>query len=311
MSGPPHYYLVLLFVFNTVVLATPIVVCVGSINQSLNQSINMLLLYRFLLVLSSVLFLAASSAKAQFENINFGQPKECPPFRCRKDEEPVPKWPLQLESSGCSHAGAIVNLNDGEKDEESVLDACCHQRHACVQTCGSLKAVCEQDFLVCGETACQTLSNDDDDANEKNQQKTCTQQLQLQKILASMDSCNEYANAQTKNCQCLSSKEAPQARLEFLTRFYSKYNPSEQQNDDVNDKKIRALAAKADTARKMSTLIGKLVKKYPQAIQNVKDPQQEYMERMMKETREEKKDDDNDDDNDDGTGMEDLGVEEL
>jgi hypothetical protein len=201
----------------------------------------------------------------------------------------------------------------------SLIDACCHHRNACVQTCGSLKAVCEQDFLLCGETACQTLSNDDNDNDstdeEKNQLRTCTQHMQLQKIIHSMDSCAEYAKAQTKNCQCLPSKEAPKARMEFLTQFYSEYdNPSEQQqNDDGDDnvnnnkkKKLRALAGKADTARKMSTLIGKLVKKYPQAIQYVEDPQEEYMERMMKDALEEENDND-----DDGTGMEDLGVEEL
>jgi hypothetical protein len=275
----------------------------------------MLLLYRFLLVLSSVLFLAASSARAQFENLNFGQPKECPPFRCRKNEEPVPKWPLQLESSGCSHAGAMMNVKEGEKVEETVLDACCHQRNACLQTCGSLRVICEQDFLVCGETACQTLSNDDDDEEEeeKKEQQSCKQQLQLQKLLRSMDSCDEYARAQNKNCQCVSSKKAPEARLEFLTQFYSEYNPSEQQNDEDGNynKKIRALAAKADTARKLSTLIGKLVKKYPQAIKHVKDPKEEYMANMMKEGREEKtgaKEPTSEHNNDD---MEDLGVQEL
>lgn len=194
-----------------------------------------------------------------------------------------------------------MNVQDTQQEDE-VLETCCDQRNACIQICGSLKVVCEQDFIACGEKACKGITDD-----EEKQQK-CNQHVQLQKLLSSIGQCDEYSAAQAKSCKCISKENeaATEAREKFLTKFYSKYNPSQ----DV--KKVGPLAQKADTARKMSTLVGKLIKKYPEAILKVKDPQQEMMEQMMKEARQtEPPTSASEQDSTIDDRMEDLGVEEL
>ena len=71
---------------------------------------------------------------------------------------------------------------------------------------------------------------------------------------------------------------------------------------------VPGLAKKADTIRKMGTLLGKLIAKFPQSIKQVKDPQQLEMERMMKEARDKP---DAVDDDSEGNDADDLGTDEL
>eukprot|EP00980_Cylindrotheca_fusiformis_P001893 scaffold431_cov103-Cylindrotheca_fusiformis.AAC.12 len=285
------------------------------------------LMLLFLMMSATISLLMSSSTplfvEAQFDSsskMNFGQdPKQCPPFQCRRkkkeEQEPVPKWPIQLKSPGCSQGGAIMKMktDEDEDEEEDVLLSCCDQRNACLQTCGSLTVVCEQAFMACGEQTCAAI---DDGSN-------CTRSLQLQKLLHTISPtyCDDYYRAQKQNCQCVSTENAPQARMEFLTKFYDKY-------DDNNDskeieQKAKSLATKADTSRKMSTLVGKLIMKYyPETITRIKDPQQERMEQMMKDatssanagkTKEtkNKKETSTEEETEDDDTVEDLGVEEL
>jgi hypothetical protein len=214
-------------------------------------------------------------AAAQFDGLG-GEPKPCPPFRCASDDSSVPKWPLQLESPGCTGAGSMQILNNQGGEEDDALKACCDLRHACIQTCGSLKIVCEQDFIKCGEAACISI-----DDGKKNQQ--CTQNLQVQKLMTSLDNCNTYNQEQYKHCKCVPKAKAHEARVDLLTKFYLKHNPQ-------NVSKVKGLAEKADTARKLSTLLIKLVRKYPESIKKIKDPQQERMEKMMRDTSEKEED---------------------
>ena len=81
-------------------------------------------------------------------------------------------------------------------------------------------------------------------------------------------------------------------------RLLQKFNP------EAMDK-VPGLAAKADTPAKMVGLLQRLYKKYPAVIKKVKDPQQEAMEKMMRDAAEKKKEDENESD------AEDLGTEEL
>jgi len=245
----------------------------------------------FLLVLIASTIL--SSVTAQFEGFG-GEPKFCPPFRCKKDEEPVPKWPLKLESTGCSGMGGMQIFSPGA-NADTPQESCCDLRHACIQTCGSSKAACDKEFLACGITACETLTGEE--------KKTCVSSSSMNQILVQLDTCQRYDAAQYSNCECVPEKEAANRRERVLRAFYKKFNP------DAVDK-VPGLAAKADTPAKMVGLLLKLYKKYPTVIKKVKDAQQEAMDKLMKEAAEKAE---NKDDGDDEveSDAEDLGTDEL
>lgn len=66
---------------------------------------------------------------------DFGSAKFCAPFKCRKSDEPVPKWPLKLESPGCSGMGGVAMFSPGASNKKNdPVAPCCDQRHACYQT---------------------------------------------------------------------------------------------------------------------------------------------------------------------------------
>lgn len=248
-----------------------------------------------------IALLAALSAAchAQFDGSNFGQPKICRPFQCpRKNDEPVPKWPYKVKSMGCaSSSGGMMAMKTSKTgNDDDPLEDCCHAKQACLQTCGSVKHLCQEEFMKCGERTCKVLS-------DSTKREECSRTIELQKVMQSLDNCNEFDQYQQQNCQCVAKDKVPKARVNFLTRFYKKYNP-----DDVA--KAEKLAGKADTVRKMSTLVIKLVQKYPEAIKVIEDPNQAMMDRILKESK--KKDDDDDDgEKDDESNAEDLGTEEL
>lgn len=233
-----------------------------------------------------------SSAVAQFEGLG-GEPKFCPPFRCKKDEEPVPKWPLKLESTGCSGMGGMQIYSPG-MNADTPQERCCDLRHACIQTCGSSKDFCDKEFLACGNTACDSLTGEE--------KKTCESSSSMNQILVKLDTCQKYDAAQYSNCECVPKEDAASRRERVLRAFYKKFNP------DAVDK-VPGLAAKADTPAKMVGLLLKLYHKYPAVIKKVKDPQQEAMDRMMKKATEKAENKEEDDDVE--SVAEDLGTEEL
>ena len=240
-----------------------------------------------------VAFLVVASVNAQFDKANFGEPKICKPFRCSKGQEPVPKWPYKVKSMGCSSSmGGMMAMTPGKSDGPDPLEDCCHAKAACLQTCGSVKHLCQEQFMKCGEATCAAIA--DPKASDD-----CSKPLELQKIMSSLDNCNEYDNYQRQNCKCVDEDEAQKERVKFVTRFYEKYNP-----EDVG--KAKKLAAKADTVRKMATLVTKLAVKYPKCIKIIEDPNKAYMDKIMKEANEKKEDDDDED-----SAAEDLGTEEL
>lgn len=181
-------------------------------------------------------------------------------------------------------------------DADDPTKICCDLRHACLQTCGSLKSFCDDEYLRCGEEACRGIANEDKRAK-------CESGTKVNEMMVKMDqSCGRYDAEQYKHCECVKKADASHKRERVLRAFYKKFNP------EAVDK-VPALAKKADSAGKMVGLLLKLYKKYPDAIQKVKDPEDEYMERMMKGAD---KNDPVDDEGDaDSGGSEDLGTDEL
>jgi len=246
-----------------------------------------------------------SPVKSQgFEGFDgFGQgPKFCPPYRCQYDnEEPIAKWPLKLESTGCSGMGGmqIFSPGSGSTTDRSAQDNCCDLRHACLQTCGAVKTFCDDEFLKCGKAACEAIADEEG-------RKQCNSSAQINELMVKMDNCQRYDQGQYSHCECVPKSEVPARRERVLRAFYKKYNP-----DGVD--KVEALATKADTPARMVGLLMKLYKKYPSVIKKIKDPQQEYMDRIMKEAREKAPiaDEEVDASEEEESDAEDLGTVEL
>jgi len=184
-------------------------------------------------------------------------------------------------------------------DNNNPQEACCDLRHACLQTCGAGKAYCDEQFLKCGKTACDSIPEDDEEAR-----KSCESSASMNQILVQFDTnCQRYELAQQSHCECVPKDQAPAKRERVLRAFYNKFNP------EAVDK-VAALAAKADTKGKLVALLLKLYQKYPAAIRKVKDPQQEMMEEMMKRAEKEKAEKEDEEDEIE-SDAEDLGTEEL
>lgn len=243
---------------------------------------------------------------AQFEG--FGEAKFCKPYQCPKDQEPIPKWPLKLSSSGCGNMGGMqvfAAAGGGLDDADDPTRICCDLRNACLQTCGSLKTFCDDEYLKCGKAACTSFPEGDENRSK------CEKSSNINDLMIKMDNCQKYDQEQYAHCQCV--KKGPDAadkRERVLRSFYKKYNP------EAVDK-VPALAAKADTSGKFVGLLLKLYQKYPGVIQKIKDPQQEYMEKIMRDAKKSggSTDDSNAAENNGDDAKEsdadDLGVDEL
>ncbi|KAI2507286.1 arachidonic acid secretion [Fragilaria crotonensis] len=233
-----------------------------------------------------------------------GAAKPCPPHRCPKDQEPVPKWPLRLTSTGCSGlGGGLQMMSPGSvSDQNDPKDICCDLRHACFQTCGAMKTVCDEEFFKCSKRACAAMVHDDA------QRKKCESSSSIHELMISMDKCQKYSAAQSAHCECVPTSRVTSRRTQVLEKFYKKYNP-----ESID--KVPGLVAKVDSGRKMAGLLMQLYKKYPHAIKKIKDPTQEMMEKMMKDaekmeetgSRKQAQDDVTVEESD----AEDLGVDEL
>jgi len=174
--------------------------------------------------------------------------------------------------------GGMQMFAPGAGNSGSHIDPCCDKWNACYQICGSSKQHCDEEFKKCGENTCGKLSNEEE-------KKNCNQSASLNSMMISMGPCRMFDEAQKTACTCVKSSKVTDYRKDAIRGFYKKYAP-----DALDDDKVKTLAEKANTRAKMAGLFRKLVAKYPKCIKKVKDPQQAYMEDMMKKVKEEKKD---------------------
>ena len=271
-------------------------------------------IYSQLMYVAAVtLIIVVAMAEAQFDG--FGEKKFCRPYSCPKDHEPVPKWPLKLTSTGCNSMGGM-QVFSGISDDEDPMRVCCDLRHACLQTCGSIKTFCDDEYIQCGKDVCVGMT----DEEEKSK---CEKSSSINDIMVKMDGCQRYDQEQYQHCECVAKDSVQTKRERVIRAFYKKYNP-----ESVD--KVSGLMQKVDTTAKMVGLLLKLYKKYPSVIQKVKDPKQEMMEKMMKESRDNNKESSTDKEStppsttpttsttdadanmdEDSSDTEDLGVDEL
>jgi hypothetical protein len=244
-----------------------------------------------LLVFASIFSLVL----AQFEG--FGEAKFCRPYTCPKDHDAVPKWPLQLTSNGCSSMGGM-QVFGGISNDDDPMRICCDLRNACLQTCGSIKTFCDEDYVKCGKDVCTDIQDED-------KKSKCEKSSSINELMVKMDNCQRYDQEQQSHCECVSKDMVQKKRERVIRAFYKKFNP-----ESID--KVASLIQKVDTPAKMVGLLMKLYKKYPDVIQKVKDPQQEMMEKIMKENREKEQTTPEDKiDVEVDSDADDLGVDEL
>jgi Group XII secretory phospholipase A2 precursor (PLA2G12) len=252
----------------------------------------------------SIAALAVVIGVVDGQEFNFGgggQPAICKPYTCpNKEQVPVPKWPLNFESSGCSSLGGLQMMVQGQNGANDPTEICCDQRTACIQTCGSIKMTCDEIFFRCCQEKCRETS-----LGNPQKEEQCLQTLSIHKMMIGMAQCTAYDERQQSNCECVDEDQAEQKRLEVITKFYEQHSP-----ESVD--KAAGLVKKAETPKKMANLLTKLVKKYPKSIKKVKDANQQMYDeivnksRKRREEKEKEYEDEDDSDDDDDSEREEL-----
>lgn len=216
------------------------------------------------------------SCFSQFEQFGGGGPKMCPPYnKCAKDEEPVPKWPMKLTSTGCTKLGGGVSMASIGQFNDGLHSGCCDNWNACNQICGALRAQCDAIFDKCLDAVCDKISDEEE-------KKMCTSNASTKKLLLQLSDCRFYQESQNAGCECVKKTDVEEKRKGLLTNFYKKYNPNE-----VN--KVENLASKSNDVKKLATLLIKLAAKYPKSVKRIKDKQEIMMEELLKRQRESEK----------------------
>eukprot|EP00934_Nitzschia_sp_Nitz4_P009015 Nitzschia sp. Nitz4//scaffold88_size82704//64517//65185//NITZ4_005304-RA/size82704-processed-gene-0.57-mRNA-1//1//CDS//3329559530//9005//frame0 len=195
--------------------------------------------------------------------------KQCPSYKCSSGYQPVPKKKPSFQSTGCaSMGGGSIMMNPGGDNggAEKPYQGCCDQWHACYQTCGASKQVCDTSFETCAKKAC-----DDSDAS-------CTKDIEMSMLMMKLTGCKSFEDSQSNACDCVTDSRAAKRREQTVQSFYQSYNPQ-------GLEKVSALAAKADTPSKLAGLFQKLLAKYPQAIE-IKEDEMQSLFNKMKQKRE-------------------------
>jgi len=223
----------------------------------------------------SVLYaLEGDSKEPDFDMPGFGD-NLCPSFRCSTGHVAVPKSRAKYTSFGCEAMGGGMMVMAQPGGPEA-FSPCCDLWHACYQTCGSPKKLCDESFKTCSANACG--------ADEE-----CKKSANLKGMMLGFAGCEKYDQAQRSSCECTSKDTAEGKRLDALNYFYKSHAPDGQG-------KASTLVKKVDTTAKMAALMRKLLAKYPKAIKIQKDPQQnmqqEMMDRMMRKERADKRKED-------------------
>uniref|UniRef100_A0A7S1BAG3 Uncharacterized protein n=1 Tax=Corethron hystrix TaxID=216773 RepID=A0A7S1BAG3_9STRA len=220
--------------------------------------------------LGIICFIFASVANAQYDEYDspdMPKPPVCPDFQCGDDLELVPQLPIKLTSPGCDHNSSLrLTKKDSKEDPEVTL--CCDRKHACYQTCGSDKAVCDATFNKCNLDYCSSLST--------SKQIKCKASAKNSNIMVQFGHCSSFTNLQKENCECVPKEKAQDVRDQAIAAFYDEYAGDQQSQTE----KVKKLMAKTTTSKNLANLFSMLVEKYPSAVKEVEDEQALMMERM-------------------------------
>mmetsp|Transcript_17384 Transcript_17384/g.54285 ORF Transcript_17384/g.54285 Transcript_17384/m.54285 type:complete len:271 (+) Transcript_17384:257-1069(+) len=207
------------------------------------------------------------------DNGEAGGRAKCQAFSCKEGKQAVPaRLSLKVKSGGCDAltSGSMSMFTAKQDSAQTPADACCDRRQACDQICGTSERFCDAELKTCINSACDA----DDDA--------CNKKKSMLQLMQSMDqgACARHSKAQVAACKCVAPNEADGRRLKVLTEVYKKHGEAGAAD------KAEGLVKKADTEKKFAALLHKLTAKFPKMLKVVKDPQQEYWQKMMNEARE-------------------------
>jgi hypothetical protein len=166
--------------------------------------------------------------------------------------------------------GVMMMAPGADEDQERPYAGCCDQWHACYQVCGVNKATCDTAFETCAKEACGPETNEQ-----------CHKDVNLSNMMMKLGGCQKFNEAQLQACECKPKDAAVVQREAALRYFYKKQAP-----DNVD--KVPNLIAKADSPSKLAGLFIKLLRKYPEAIQQKEDPMKAMYDKIRLETEEAK-----------------------
>eukprot|EP00549_Striatella_unipunctata_P005324 CAMPEP_0118719590 /NCGR_PEP_ID=MMETSP0800-20121206/29579_1 /TAXON_ID=210618 ORGANISM="Striatella unipunctata, Strain CCMP2910" /NCGR_SAMPLE_ID=MMETSP0800 /ASSEMBLY_ACC=CAM_ASM_000638 /LENGTH=268 /DNA_ID=CAMNT_0006627015 /DNA_START=1 /DNA_END=807 /DNA_ORIENTATION=+ len=255
----------------------------------------------------AVIFVTHSSA-AEFDDFK-NKKYMCRPHSCPGNKQSVPKVPKDktkpwFKSTGCNDMGggglSFMSMDDGPSGQEPHA-VCCNEWHACYQICGTTKAMCDEIFGKCAENVC---SNGPPALEEQ-----CKKTTSLSTLMVQMNTdCRPHEEAQMNACQCVSAKGASKKREEYLRTFYEQYSP------ETAEEKVPGLVEKVSSSTpKLSSLMRKLVSKFPKSIvlqKSKKKSMEDFINMEYKQAGKKPGKDDITLDEED-SDAEDLGTEEL
>jgi len=224
----------------------------------------------FIIIAAFTPFRARSRMEVKMDNEDIF----CQPFLCPKQWFPVPKSDVQIKSAGCRNLSG-AHFMVFKRDQDDMMSPCCDQLSTCYQTCGTVQSICKDKFLKCMENVCDDV--------EVEKKKDCQENLTEKKMHSQFNQCNSFEKGQKLNCRCVEKDKVYKSRKEVLQNFYKKHNP------DVEIDKIDALLEKADTPGKFASLMQKVIAKYPQSIERMKDKQYLNIEKQLDKAEKEGK----------------------
>lgn len=229
----------------------------------------------------SLLSLAASAAAVNYGADDYeslfgsgGLLRPCEPFSCPGLQEMAQKRPMILEAQGgCNKmkggegAGQMLNQLNHRVKDDSPIQECCVLRQACGMICGASHTFCDQQLSQCMKDQCEDAEDEE----------TCAKDIKSieESIEEDGGRCQQHAKIQQGVCQCVEPEFIVDKRTRILKDTYKRHAKA-------NLHKVDALMAKADTTKKMATIVARLVSKYPKMVRLVKDPEEEYEEAMRK-----------------------------
>eukprot|EP00038_Savillea_parva_P031252 m.84239 g.84239 ORF g.84239 m.84239 type:complete len:282 (+) comp9587_c1_seq2:99-944(+) len=221
--------------------------------------------------LMRVVLLGATISVTSANDFDFGGPGEtCKNAACPSGKTPVPKRPLRLVSRGCSAMGGLTMMGGASSGQDEVTP-CCNLRQACFQTCGMVKAKCEDTFEKC--TAALCAQNHPGDADGE---ASCGKTAKLYVTMSKLGGCREWDTAQSAACQCVDDDRGLRRRRQTLEDIYKKVNKAKV--DDVPD-----LAKKhGKSPTKFAKLLMKLIRKYPKLITVQRSKEQDMMDAIRR-----------------------------
>jgi len=196
--------------------------------------------------------------------------KNCPSIKCSKGYEAVQKRPMLVKSMGCSGFGGGMMMMQNKADTDVAVTKCCDQKHACYQTCGAKKKVCDEVFEKCQKRVCGRKMG--------TAKENCEKDAQIQTMMAQFSGCKTWDEKQRASCDCVKAKRAPKRREQTLADFYKKHN-----KEKIGS--AAGLAKKLNTGTKFAKVLTKLFSKYPKSIKKIRDPAMGNFEEMMNNIR--------------------------